>query len=511
MALAARLALEQLTDDDSRAVAAAATAALGAPAPVPPRPARPELALSDTVIDLGRLPQHGQSPEYRVMISNAGSGDLNARAATSASWLKLRRAGDELVVAADTTASGEYEGTVTVDSDGGTAAVRVHAHVDPAPLPDRQAQELFESQQPTDEPLAEPGELLQGTAGAPRPTSVGQASAEPLADQSKGRSAAESSQEPRHSAKREATEQSGQAAANVAQPQVVEPRPPATLTAAESGVAPQPTIPAVPSAARPPIRRGAAFAGTMIALLAGVAGLISQLLLNNSGYIRSNEFFFSLVIYVVVIVASLAALMRIRQLVTIGFLQGMLWLGLPSLGFVILVISKSSLMPGGELAAYVIEITGLVLGVIAAILLMISWSPAVDRRQARQIRGFPVMLLGVVGLSQIPILTFYASLPYDSMNYIILGGAGALVILAVTWYAMSLRARALGGALVLGWVTVSAMLLIMYMTSFWGGYAGAPMGVARFSVILGYVLLAAVVALTIIYMRGPSDPESSAN
>jgi hypothetical protein len=216
---------------------------------------------------------------------------------------------------------------------------------------------------------------------------------------------------------------------------------------------------------------------------------------------------------VVVIVASLAALMRIHQLVTIGFLQGMLWLGLPSLVFVILVISQSSLMPGGELAAYVIELTGFVLGVIAAILLMVSWSPAADRRQARQIRGFPVMLLGVVGLSQIPILTFYVSLPYPyhSMNYIILGGAGALVVLAVTWYAMSLRARALGGALVLGWVTVSAMLLIMYMTSFWGGYGGAAMGVARFSVILGYVLLAAVVALTIIYMRGPSDPEGSAN
>ena len=51
MALAARLALEQLTEDDSRAVAAAAAAALGAPAPVPLRPAPPELVLSDTVID----------------------------------------------------------------------------------------------------------------------------------------------------------------------------------------------------------------------------------------------------------------------------------------------------------------------------------------------------------------------------------------------------------------------------------------------------------------------------
>ena len=139
MALAARLALEQLTEDDSRAVAAAAAAALGAPAPVPPEPPPPELALSATVIDLGRLPQHGQSPEHRVRISNAGGGDLNARAATSASWLKLRQAGDELVVAVDTSAPGEYEGTITVDSDGGTATIRVHAQVDPAPPPASEA------------------------------------------------------------------------------------------------------------------------------------------------------------------------------------------------------------------------------------------------------------------------------------------------------------------------------------------------------------------------------------
>ena len=89
----------------------------------------------DTVIDLGRLPQHGRSPEHRVRISNAGGGDLNARAATPASWLRLRQAGDELVVAVDTSAPGEHEGTITIDSDGGTATVRVHAQVDPAPPP----------------------------------------------------------------------------------------------------------------------------------------------------------------------------------------------------------------------------------------------------------------------------------------------------------------------------------------------------------------------------------------
>ncbi len=135
MALAARLALEQLTDDDSRAVAAAATAALGAAAPTPPPPAPPKLTLSAAVIDLGRLPQRAECPEHRIRIGNAGGGDLNARATTSAAWLRLRRVGDELVVAADTSVPGTYEDIIAIDSDGGTATIRVHAQVDRAPLP----------------------------------------------------------------------------------------------------------------------------------------------------------------------------------------------------------------------------------------------------------------------------------------------------------------------------------------------------------------------------------------
>ena len=128
MALAARLALEQLTHDDSRAVAAAAITALGGQKP-------PALALPVTSIDFGQLPRHTQSPERRIPLRNAGGGTLNARATTSASWLKLRQAGDELVVAVDTGEAGDYEGTVTVDSDGGTATISVQARIVPALLP----------------------------------------------------------------------------------------------------------------------------------------------------------------------------------------------------------------------------------------------------------------------------------------------------------------------------------------------------------------------------------------
>ena len=132
LALAARLTLEQLADDDSRAVSAAATAALGTEEPpaVPPR-----LEPSTTLVDFGPLTQHSQSPELSVRLGNAGGGNLNAHAATQASWVRLRQVSDELYVAVDTGTVSEHEGAVTVDSDGGSATIQVKASVVPALQP----------------------------------------------------------------------------------------------------------------------------------------------------------------------------------------------------------------------------------------------------------------------------------------------------------------------------------------------------------------------------------------
>ena len=132
LALAARLTLEKLTSDDSRTVAAAAIAALGIEEPrlVPPR-----LEPSTKSVDFGPLTHRSQSPERSIRLGNAGGGSLNAHAATQASWIRLRQAGDELCVAVDTGAVGEHEGTVTVDSDGGSATIVVKAGIVPAPQP----------------------------------------------------------------------------------------------------------------------------------------------------------------------------------------------------------------------------------------------------------------------------------------------------------------------------------------------------------------------------------------
>ena len=145
LAVGARLALQRLTEDDSRTVAAAAAQAFVAPAPPtppeptpptpPPEPTPPMLAPSATVVDFGKLSLRGQSPERTVRLDNAGGGSLNARATTPASWLQLRQDGDDLVVTVDTSSAGEYEDIINVNSDGGSATIRVLARVEPAPLP----------------------------------------------------------------------------------------------------------------------------------------------------------------------------------------------------------------------------------------------------------------------------------------------------------------------------------------------------------------------------------------
>jgi hypothetical protein len=125
-ALAARLALERLTDDDSRTVAAAAAEILGS------FTAPPRLELSPTVVDFGRIAYGTKSPERRIRLRNAGGGSLNARSASEASWLKVRFKGDELALTVDIAQAGRHEYILTVDSDGGPGSVLVQAFVEPA-------------------------------------------------------------------------------------------------------------------------------------------------------------------------------------------------------------------------------------------------------------------------------------------------------------------------------------------------------------------------------------------
>ncbi len=155
-------------------------------------PAPPRLELSATVLDFGRLPLHGHSPERRVRLGNAGGGTLNARVTTQASWLQLRQLSDEVALAVDTTAVGEHQGVVTVDSDGGSANIRVLVLVDPKSLPASEAAviphpeavpEKLEGTRPgaeQDAALSKPAPAPTTTAAAPSlTTSAGGAVAGP--------------------------------------------------------------------------------------------------------------------------------------------------------------------------------------------------------------------------------------------------------------------------------------------------------------------------------------------
>ena len=71
---------------------------------------------------------------------------------------------------------------------------------------------------------------------------------------------------------------------------------------------------------------------------------------------------------------------------------------------------------------------------------------------------------------------------------------------------MNLRARPLGGALVLGWVTAAALALMNNMIKW-----SVMTDIERFCGVLECVLLATVAVLTIMYVRGPSDLDGSAN
>ena len=494
-------ALAELARTDIRFVADPAAAAMSLAA------VRPE----ETELHFGEQRQ-GSGPPHRL-IRLLGPPIARACAPrTSDDWIRVTETTDGLDVSVDTTNTGTQRGSVDLKGPTGTAVIAIDIELLP--------------------PVAQTSPTERQT----RPVSHGATVRAIAADPPKGGSAPEDRQQAQQAAKPEAMEQDGQDAAKTAKPVAEEANRFPDPTADESSAAPQSVIAAAPSVARPPIRKGAAYRGTAIALLGGIVGIIAQLLgragnitliLGRVGNITlilggsGIAYFFGLVIFVVLVAVAAIALIRIHSLVIIGFLQGMLWLAAPSLAASIVIVAQPSLAADGrDLAVALLRFTSLALGVVAAILLRVSWSPAVDRHRTPRIRGLPMILLGAAALSQISSLIFYVTLSRtlyfgyigygDGESYLyILGIAGVLVVSLVTWYGMSLRARALGGALVVGWVTIAALLTCQWVIEFWS--VSTTWGIGHFCAVLSFVLMATVVMLTIVYVRQPSELEDSVN
>jgi uncharacterized RDD family membrane protein YckC len=99
----------------------------------------PKLELSSLAVDFGRIRVDSRPSPCRVKVRNVGSGNLNARVASAPAWIQAELSGGTLTLKPDPKAPGSLLGDVVVDSDGGSATIRLTATADPAGIPDARA------------------------------------------------------------------------------------------------------------------------------------------------------------------------------------------------------------------------------------------------------------------------------------------------------------------------------------------------------------------------------------
>ena len=242
VAAGAYQALAELARNDIQYVAELAAAALRQAA------VRPE----ETELHFGQRQQGSAAPHHVVRLL----GPHIARACTphaSDDWIRVNPTPEGFDVAVDTTRTGPLRGNLDLKGLTGEAVIAIDAEILPRAAP---ASTIPRPRRPARQPTT--------------PVAV-------PADQPEEVSAAKGRQKAPQGAGREAVPQGGQDAAEATRPRAA---------------MPQTTAPAAPSAARPSIRVGAAYAGTVIALLAGIGGLISQVLAHHSS--ASATFLFNL-------------------------------------------------------------------------------------------------------------------------------------------------------------------------------------------------------------------------
>jgi len=77
------------------------------------------------------MPVGSRPSPRRVKVRNTGGGDLNPRIASAPAWIQAELVGGTLTLKPDPKTSGSLLGDVVVDSEGGSAKIRVTAVVDP--------------------------------------------------------------------------------------------------------------------------------------------------------------------------------------------------------------------------------------------------------------------------------------------------------------------------------------------------------------------------------------------
>ena len=467
-AVGAYEALADLAHNDIQTVADPATVTLEGAALHP----------EETELHFGRVEQGSAPPHHTIRLL----GLPIARAYVphpSDDWIRADQTDDGLGISVDTTYTGNLHGTVDLKGPTGEATITIDIDlVSPTPRPEQEAAERARQEQ-------EAAERARQEQEAAERARQEQEAAERARQEQEAAERARQEQEKKEEKKKKIEALQRKQITTIHGPQSSQ----------------QTTHPGDTPAARSPIRRSAAFTGAGLAFLAGIAGFISTVLYHFQG---ASNFFIQAINLILVIVAIAVLLLPKNRLVIIGLLIGILSLSVANLASSIVWASVDHALSYASHAAYFIEITGEVLGVIAAILLIASWSLAADRRRVPVLRALSVALLCSIALSLIADFIFYVPLNPHAYGYTV-EIAGIVVVLAVTWYALTLRAHLLGGALVLGWATVWALSMFSNMFP-WSSISAT----GRVASVVECVLLAIVVILAIMYMRRPSHPGSRA-
>jgi len=323
-------------------------------------------------------------------------------------WIHVSETAEGLDISVDTADAGTLRGTLNLKGPTGEADIAIDVELLP-PQP------------------------LQATAETPSQTEEkARKEAAETARQQAEEAEEKALQEAAEAAQRQAGEKARQDAAEAARRQAGEQARQDATEAAErdAGEQARQEIPEAPSTAPPHIQRGAAFAGSGLALLASITGLISL----NFWPGGHTHLLFAIAAYLMAVGAAIAVLLRTDQLATVGFLQGLCW---PAAAYLVADILNAAVnntfyLTGRPLGGFYLNLITDVLFVSAAILLMISWRSAMSGRRAAGLRPLPVVLLGAVGLSQVAGLFLWAhgSTPIYGTNYV-LGIAALLVGLQV--------------------------------------------------------------------------------
>jgi hypothetical protein len=265
-----------------------------------------------------------------------------------------------------------------------------------------------------------------------------------------------------------------------------------------------------PSAERPAIRSGAAVGGVALALLAGIAGLSSHHLQYPAP--ASGAFiFFEQAFYAVPVAVALAAVaLRSYRPVLLVLRQGLWWPSAAWLACDLVVaaqhqgLTSSSAIAGNDLPA-----AADVLGMAAAVLLLAAGKSGAGRSSVRRRGVLPAVLVCCVTASQVTGLVVYQSAAFSpaAHRFLTQGIPAVAVGLGVSWYAMSVRAPAPGGAILLGWCTTTPVWLISTVLYVCKELDASLMTGPRISAALELVLLAVALILSVAYMRRRSGPD----